>query len=71
MLTPEEKATPARQEKRAARETFKTARSEWRDAKDRIGEIKAEIEAGGLTDADKGALKSELKGLKATIPGLF
>jgi len=70
MLTPEEKATRERQAKRAAREALKTARTQWRDAKIRIGQIKAEIDTGDLTDADKGALKNELKVLKATLPGL-
>ena len=70
MLTPDEKATPERQAKRAARKAFITARSQWRDAKDRIGQIKAQIDTGGLTGTEKGVLKNELKGLKAILPGL-
>jgi hypothetical protein len=70
MLTPEEKASPERQTKRAARDTFKTARSEWRDAKGRIGQIRAQIDAGDLTDTEKGQLKDELRDLKAALPGL-
>ncbi len=70
MPTPEEKATPEWQAKNAAGKTFKAARASWRDAKNRINQIKAQVDAGGLADADERALKDELQGLKETLPTL-
>ncbi|MFH2071870.1 MAG: hypothetical protein ABIJ75_03340 [Actinomycetota bacterium] len=69
-VPPEEKATPEWQEKNAAGKKFKAARASLRDAKNRKDQIKAQIGAGGLSDADERALRDELRGLKETIPTL-
>jgi 5-bromo-4-chloroindolyl phosphate hydrolysis protein len=69
-VPPEEKATPEWQAKNAAGKTFKAARASWRDAKNRKNQIKAQIEAGGLTEADERALRDELRGVKERLPTL-
>jgi hypothetical protein len=69
-VPPEEKATPEWQTKNAAGKAFKAARASWRDAKNRKNQIKAQIDAGGLTATDERALKDELERLKETLPTL-
>lgn len=69
-VPPEEKATPEWQAKNAAGKAFKAARASWRDAKNRKNQIKAQIDAGGLTAADERALEDELEGLKERLPTL-
>jgi len=69
-VPPEEKATPEWQAKNAAGKASKAAGASLRDAKDRKIQIKAQIDAGGLTAADKRALKDELQRLKETLPAL-
>lgn len=67
----EEKATPEWQAKNAAGKRFKAARVSLSDAKNRKNQIEAQIDAGGLTDADEHALRDELGTLKGAIPTLL
>jgi hypothetical protein len=69
-VPPEEKATLEWQAKNSAGKEFKAAVTSLRDAKNRKDQIKAQIDAGGLSDADDRALREELRGLKDTLPTL-
>jgi hypothetical protein len=68
--TPDAAATPEQMARRVARKEFKSARTAWVDAKARIKQIKALIEAGTPSNTEKKALQAEKRALKAKLPDM-
>ncbi|MCJ7725720.1 MAG: hypothetical protein MUP76_04955, partial [Acidimicrobiia bacterium] len=66
-MTPKEAQSPEHQAKLAARETFRAARTEWRDAKARIEQIKSAIDSDDIDGDEKARLIAEKKTLKAAL----
>lgn len=68
--TPETEATPEQKARRVARKRFKSARTTWVETKARIKKIKAQVEAGTPSDAEKRTLQAEKRDLKAQLPDM-